>query len=91
MDGSKILGKWYCRAEHMGNMEQEALMANPRGCRGVVTRVPWIIHDSLLNDGLKRVTALICANCYNIATIIGSIYKKGSPRIAKTSFCFLIL
>ena len=58
MNGSKKLGKWYGRAVHTGNVEQEALVASSQGCRGAVTRVPWTIHDSLLNDGLIRVTAL---------------------------------
>ena len=37
------------------------------GCCGEVTRVSWTIYDNLLNDGLIRMTAQFCANCYIIA------------------------
>ena len=59
--------------------DQEALVANPQGCRGVVTRVPWTTHDNLLNDGLIRVTDLLCANCYMIAFLPACIHlmRKG--------------
>ena len=37
----------------------EAVVANPRGCSGAVTRASLTIHDNLLNDGQIRMTVLL--------------------------------
>ena len=48
----KVLFRRVSSANH------ETLVANSRGCCGAVTRVLWIIHDNLLNDGQIRMTSL---------------------------------
>ena len=45
----------------------EGVVVRSWGCCGAVTRVSWTIYDNLPNDGLIRMTAQFCANCYIIA------------------------
>ena len=54
----------------------EALVANPQGCRGAVTRVLWTIHDNLLNDGQLRMTGLLWCQLLYYCLFLRNLQKN---------------
>ena len=60
-------------------MCHKGLVGNPRDCYGAVTRVPWTIHDNLLNDGqIRIIPSLVDATITNLRIDNLKVISKSS-------------